>query len=113
MTQLEVSMTRWTQTAALSASAIVTVLVFSACGGPGPACHYSLSTKGQALVAGGGDVEVKVEAPAGCAWSFQGDVPWVTVHDAPPAPSGNGNGTIVATVAANAGTRRAGTATIA
>lgn len=89
------------------------VLAMSACGGPGPSCHYSLSIDGQALPASGGDIEVKVEAPPGCSWTFQGDLPWVTVHDAPPAPSGDGNGTVVATVAANTGVRRVGTATIA
>jgi len=113
MTQLEVHMTRWTRTAVLFVSATGGAVTFEACGGPGPACHYSLSTKGQGLVATGGDIEVKVEAPAGCTWAFQGDVPWINVHTAPPAPSGDGNGTVVATVAANAGTRRVGTATIA
>ncbi len=106
-------MTRWTRTAVLFVSATGGAVTFEACGGPGPACHYSLSTKGQGLVATGGDLEVKVEAPAGCTWAFQGDVPWINVHTSPPAPSGDGNGTVVATVAANAGTRRVGTATIA
>ena len=82
-------------------------------GGPGPSCHYTLTVNTNGLPAAGGDVEVKVEAPAGCTWGFQGDVPWITVHGAPPAPSGSGNGTVVATLAANAGVRRVGTASIA
>jgi hypothetical protein len=72
-----------------------------------------LTISDQGLPASGGDVEVKVEAPAGCTWAFQGEMPWVTVHDAPPAPSGDGNGTVVATVVANTGVRRVGAATIA
>jgi hypothetical protein len=95
--------------------ATAAALLCAACGGGGPAasCHYALSVNGHGLPAAGGDLEIKVEAPAGCPWSFQGDVPWITVHDAPPAPSGNGNGTVTATIASNAGVRRAGTATIA
>jgi hypothetical protein len=82
-------------------------------GGPGPECHYTLSVPGGGVPAPGGDMQVKVEAPSGCMWGFASDDPWITVHDAPPAPSGNGNGTVVATVAANGGPRRAGNATIA
>ena len=98
----------------LVVSATAALLFLPACGGgPAPSCHYSLTIGGHGVPAAGGDIEVKVEAPAGCTWAFQGDVPWITVHDVPPAPSGNGNGTVAATIAANAGVRRAGTATIA
>jgi hypothetical protein len=92
--------------------AVCPLLLLAACG-PGPTCHYKLSTLGRGMVAAGGSLPVQVEAPAGCSWSFQGDVPWVTVAAAPPAPSGSGNGTVAVTVAANPGTRRVGTATIA
>jgi len=98
------------------ACTIVVIAIVSAwgCGGgPGPSCHYSLTVNTHGLPANGGDVDVKVEAPAGCTWSFQGNVPWITVHGAPPAPSGSGNGTVVATLAANTGVRRVGTASIA
>jgi hypothetical protein len=106
-------MVRSIRSGLVHAFAGVGVLAMSACGGPGPGCHYVLSLMGQGLPASGGDVEVKVEAPAGCIWAFQGDAAWVNVHTAPPAPSGDGNGTVVATVAANTGARRVGTATIA
>jgi hypothetical protein len=93
-------------------SGTIAVAATVACG-PGTGCHYSLSLEGRGVQAGGGTVQVQVEAPAGCTWSYQGNDPWVTVADAPPAPSGDGNGTVVVTAAANAGTRRVGTANIA
>ena len=87
--------------------------LLAGCGRPDPTCSYSLSTGGQTLPASGGDVEIKVEAPGGCAWTFQANDPWLLVHGSMTAPSGSGAGTVVATVAANAGVRRVGTATIA
>lgn len=90
----------------------LTGMVSAGCGGPDPTCHYSLSTEGHGVSATGGNLEIKVEAPTGCPWLFQGNDPWVSVHAAPPAPSGAGDGTIIATIAANAGTRRVGSATV-
>jgi len=56
-----------------------------------------------------------VTAPAGCRWTFQGNVPWITVVEDADAtsPTGNGNGKVVVQVAPNTGLRRTGTATIA
>jgi hypothetical protein len=93
------------------------VIGVSGCGptltGPGPACHYKLSTAGRGVRQAGGGVQVRVEAPTGCTWTFQGNDPWITVDPAPPAPSGDGNGTVVVNVATNSGVRRVGTANIA
>lgn len=89
----------------------------SGCGptsaGPGPGCHYKLSSAGRGVPQMGGGVQIRVEAPTGCTWTFQGNDPWITVATAPPAPSGDGNGTVAINVAGNTGMRRVGTANIA
>lgn len=105
-------MTRVLRFALVTAPGTLAVLSIAACG-PGPGCHYSLSVKGRGVPANGAIVQVQVEAPAGCAWSYQGNDPWISVASAPPAPSGNGNGTVAVTAAANAGARRVGTANVA
>ncbi len=103
----------------LSGYAVVFVAAFlstlAACGGgPGPGCAYRLQHTGFGSKATGGPVQERVDAPAGCTWTYQGEVPWITVAPAPaPATAGNGNGTVTITVAANTGVRRVGTATVA
>jgi hypothetical protein len=107
-------MTRVSRFGLACAIGTIVVLSVSACGGgPGPGCFYSLSLDGRGVPATGGNVQVQVEAPAGCTWAFQGNDPWISVAGAPaPATSGSGNGAVVVTAAANAGGRRAGTATV-
>jgi hypothetical protein len=105
-------MTSPTRLASLHGLATLLLVSTTACS-PGPDCHYTLSLKGRGVQASGGTVQVQVEAPAGCAWSYQANDPWLTVADAPPATSGSGNGAVAVTAAANAGTRRVGTANIA
>jgi hypothetical protein len=87
----------------------------AACGGgPGPDCSYRLQHTGFGTKAIGSPVQERVEAPAGCTWTYQGDVPWITVAPAPaPATAGSGDGAVTITVAANSGVRRVGSATIA
>jgi hypothetical protein len=74
------------------------------------ACIYTLSSVSINVPANGLSGSVTVTANTGCAWTAQSNVPWITVTS---NPAGNGNGTVAFTVAANTGTDRTGTITIA
>lgn len=82
---------------------------------PPASCSFEVSPTGTGKPAGGGNTAVVVTAPAGCRWTFQGNVPWITVVEDADAtsPTGNGNGKVIMQVAPNTGLRRTGTATIA
>jgi hypothetical protein len=81
---------------------------------PASSCTFAVSVTGTGEPAGGGNAAVRVTAPQGCLWTFQGNAPWITVGpDADGAPNGNGNGTVVLQVAPNTDVRRTGTATVA
>jgi FG-GAP-like repeat/Viral BACON domain len=75
-----------------------------------PSCTYSLSPTAQSVPAGGGNHSVNVTTQATCSWIATSHVPWITITS---GSSGNGNGTVNYSVAANTGTPRAGTMTIA
>ncbi|MDQ3011874.1 MAG: putative Ig domain-containing protein [Acidobacteriota bacterium] len=51
-----------------------------------------------------------VTAAAGCGWTAASNAPWITINS---GTTGSGNGTVAYTVAANTGTLRTGTITIA
>ena len=73
-------------------------------------CSYSINPTGQSFTAGSGANSVSVTTPAGCAWTAASNSAFVTVTS---GASGNGNGTVGYSVAANAGaSQRAGTLTI-
>lgn len=74
-------------------------------------CTYDLSRFSATYPAAGttGD-GVSVTAGAGCTWNAVSNAPWITVTS---GSSGNGNGTVSWTVAANTGQARQGTLTIA
>jgi hypothetical protein len=57
-----------------------------------------------------GGAELHVEAPSGCAWTAKSNDTWITVTG---GSSGSGNGTVSYSVAANSGSERSGTITIA
>lgn len=76
----------------------------------GGSCSYSLGSTSQNFAAAGGNGSVNVTAPAGCAWTAASNVGWVTINS---GTTGNGNGAVQFTVAANAGAARTGTMTIA
>jgi hypothetical protein len=58
----------------------------------------------------GGNINVSVTAPKGCSWTAVSNVAWVTIKS---GASGSGGGTVVLSVAPQAGASRSGTVTIA
>jgi hypothetical protein len=74
-------------------------------------CNYSISPTSQSFPSSGGTGSVNVTAPAGCNWTATSNASWITITS---GSSGNGNGTVNYSVAANNSTSpRAGTMTIA
>jgi len=61
-------------------------------------------------VGGGTGSQVAVTVAAGCAWTATSNAPWLTITN---GASGNGNGTVTFTVAANTSAARSGTLAIA
>jgi len=74
------------------------------------ACGYSISPGAQEFSILGGTGTITVTAPTGCAWSASNTLPFITLTG---ATSGNGNGTVTFQVAANSGSDRSGTFTVA
>ena len=74
------------------------------------ACTYSISPTVATFGRKGGDGQVSVSAPSGCAWTATSDVGWVTITS---GASDTGNGTVKFKVAALTGLLRTGTLTIA
>jgi hypothetical protein len=97
--------------------ALIGLSFLSACHPTPPAgCTYVVAPAATPMTASGSNVRVLVTTAPSCTWSYQGNVPWITVG--PDADStgqaGTGNGAVVLTAAANSGaTHRSGTATIA
>jgi uncharacterized protein (TIGR03437 family) len=77
---------------------------------PGPACTFTLSAYTLAAGAAGGTGTVGVTAGSGCTWQAASNASWITITS---GASGTGNGTVGYSVAANAGSARSGTVTIA
>lgn len=76
-----------------------------------PACTYSVSPLTlSAGATGGAGTSVAVTAGAGCAWTAGRNADWLAITS---GANGSGNGTVGFTVAANQGTARTGTLTIA
>ncbi|MGH9941820.1 MAG: BACON domain-containing protein [Pyrinomonadaceae bacterium] len=76
----------------------------------GAVCSYSISPTSQSLPGAGGAGSVNVTAGGGCAWTAASNASWITITS---GASGAGNGTVNFTVAANNGTARTGTLTVA
>lgn len=72
-------------------------------------CGYSIAPASFAAPAAGGTTTVAVTAVAGCAWTATSQAPWILASPA----TGNGNGTVALTIAANGGAARAGLVSIA
>ncbi|HEX8998978.1 MAG TPA: LamG-like jellyroll fold domain-containing protein [Blastocatellia bacterium] len=73
-------------------------------------CTYAIAPASQPFAAAGGAGSVNVTVQAGCAWTAASNAAWITINS---GASGNGNGTVNFTVAANTGAQRMGTLTIA
>lgn len=78
-------------------------------------CTYELRPPVRSFAATPSSAEVRVFAPYGCKWAFEGNGSWITVgpEDSGPSPWGDGNGTVVVLVAENASAGpRTGNATV-
>ncbi|HKE84419.1 MAG TPA: BACON domain-containing carbohydrate-binding protein [Vicinamibacterales bacterium] len=73
-------------------------------------CTYSIAPSSQNVSADATTGTVTVTAGTGCAWSATSSAPWITVTS---GATGTGNGSVGFSVAANTGSERNGTATIA
>jgi hypothetical protein len=76
----------------------------------GAACTFAIAPEQLPMSAAGGSTSVNVTAGTGCGWTAVANVPWITVTS---GASGNGNGIVQLSVAANTGADRSGTTTIA
>jgi hypothetical protein len=87
-----------------------TFTVNQAAAPPAP-CTYSINPSSQSIAAAGGaGTNVGVTAGNGCAWTAATSDTWITITS---GASGNGNGTVGFTIAANSGGARTGTLAIA
>jgi hypothetical protein len=73
-------------------------------------CTYSISPASASIAAAGGTGSVSVSCGGGCSWSASSNAGWITITA---GGSGSGNGTMSYSVAANSGTARSGSITIA
>ncbi len=73
-------------------------------------CAYSINPASQNFSGAGGNGSVNVNTSAGCAWTANSNVAWVTINSGTP---GSGNGTVSYAVSANTGLARTGTITVA
>jgi len=78
---------------------------------PSASCSYSANPSTISVPATGSTgSSVSVTASAGCAWTAQSNVSWISIAS---GASGTGNGSITIAVAASSGAARTGTLTIA
>ncbi|MEA2992351.1 MAG: hypothetical protein QOD40_1271, partial [Alphaproteobacteria bacterium] len=94
---------------ARSGTATIAGQTFTVNQGAAAACSYSISPTSTSVGAGASNGSVAVTAASGCGWTAASNASWITVSPS----SGSGNGTVSYSVAANTGTARSGTATIA
>jgi hypothetical protein len=73
-------------------------------------CAFSISPTSLTVAAGGGTGAAAITTGATCGWTASAGATWITITG---AASGTGNGTITFAVAANSGSQRTGTLTIA
>lgn len=76
----------------------------------GLSCTFSLSQTSISIGYTGGNSSISVGTPNACSWTAKSNAPWLTVSS---GASRSGPGKVVLNVAANTGTARSGTATIA
>jgi hypothetical protein len=73
-------------------------------------CSYSINPTSQSIGSAGGNGSSSVTANSGCAWTASSNASWIAVTS---GASGNGNGNVAFSIAANTGNPRTGTLTIA
>src|SRR5271165_453883 len=77
---------------------------------PGQSCTFTLSSQSATVTAAGGNGSVNVTAASGCTWTADTSSNFITISS---GASGSGNGTVAYSVAANTGTARSATVSIA
>ena len=102
---------RWISAAARMLIPVPALIALTAC------CSYTVAPTGAPMIAAGGTFPVNVTtSQPNCSWTFQSNDPWITVGPDPDSTgqTGQGNGRVLVTAAANTGAaRRTGTATVA
>jgi all-beta uncharacterized protein/BACON domain-containing protein len=73
-------------------------------------CSYSIAPTGQNVSDSASSGSVAVTTTAGCAWTASSNASWLSITS---GASGNGNGSVGFSVAANTGAARSGTLTVA
>lgn len=76
----------------------------------GPSCTYNLSPSGTSYPTSGGSGTIGVSAASGCSWNASSNAFWITITG---GASGSGNGTVSYSVAANGGSARNSSITVA
>jgi all-beta uncharacterized protein/BACON domain-containing protein len=77
---------------------------------PPVSCSYSISPTSQNVSDSASSGSVAVTTTAGCAWTASSNASWLSITS---GASGNGNGSVGFSVAANTGAARSGTLTVA
>jgi subtilisin len=72
----------------------------------GTACDYNIASSSQSFPVAGGSSPVNVTATAGCSWTAQSNVAWISIQS---GSSGVGDGSVSFSVAANTSVERTGT----
>jgi beta-lactamase superfamily II metal-dependent hydrolase len=75
-----------------------------------PGCSYSVLPTAISAGSGGGNATVTVTTTTGCAWAASSNASWIVLTS---GASGNGSGTAFFSVAANTGSARSGSITVA
>jgi hypothetical protein len=73
-------------------------------------CTFAIAPPSQNVQFDGANTSVAVTVRPGCAWTAASGAPWITIAS---GASGNGNGTVAVSVAANPGDARSGAVSIA
>ena len=77
---------------------------------PAPSCTYSISPPSQNVSDSASSGSVAVTTTSGCAWTASSNASWLAITS---GASGTGNGSVGFSVAANTGSARSGTLTVA
>jgi hypothetical protein len=76
----------------------------------GTGCSYAIGADAFSVDASGGDRQVPVTAPAGCAWTAESATPWITITS---GSTGSGAGVVAFRVTPTDGPARSGQLTVA
>lgn len=85
-------------------------LSFTLAGSGATGCTYVLTSSSQSAVATATTASIGVTSGTGCTWTAVSNSSWITVNS---GASGSGGGTVAVQIAANTGSSRVGTVTIA